>query len=90
MNAKRIDKIKKILADDKADRDKQVQLTAFWDTSPEYWRNFVRSLPIELSGEERISAIAATLVDYNAVRLDPNTLTFKTLAHKTWFILRWT
>jgi len=29
MNAKRIDKIKKILADDKADRDKQVQLTAF-------------------------------------------------------------
>ena len=40
------------------------------------------------TNEERLVIIAAALVDYNAVRLIPHGLIFKTVAHKNWFMLR--
>ena len=92
MNAKRIAKIKQILVDEKVDSDRRVQLTEFWDTSPKYWRNFIGSLRMREvdteTNEDRIAIIAAALVDYNAVRLIPHELIFKTVAHKNWFMLR--
>lgn len=90
MNAKRIAKIKKILADDDLDRARQVDLTDSWSTCPAYWRNFIRSLdcPDDDTDWERANSINYALREYNAIK-EPGTVIFDTPKHKTWFIMRW-
>ena len=90
MNAKRLAKIKKILADDDLDRARKVDLTDSWSTCPEYWRNFIRSLdcPDDDTDWERANSINYALREYNAFK-EPGTVIFDTPKHKTWFIMRW-
>jgi len=76
-----------------------ILLTGKWSTSPEYWRNFIRSFNFndDASEDHRIMEISNGLLKYNAYHAVKNlkqysftsTIVFKTLADKTLFILKW-
>jgi hypothetical protein len=90
-----VTKAKKILADYDEQQQCIMNLGGGWGKCPEEWKNFIRSFEFDEYFTDRTPIIDNALVKFGAVRKYDNEsaeiklVVFKTAAHKTFFLLRW-
>jgi hypothetical protein len=92
----KVERCKKILAEYDNDRERTVEFPTNWSECPAYWRDFIRTLRFSandssvkrnavINDELRIYHATNTMTDIGV----PSKLTFDTVSHKNWFILKW-